>query len=192
MYLLRTRLVVFCCGLIRPMWGSVNPVNTKHLYNICTTLDQRRRRWADVVQMLYKCFVFAGKLAIVCSYEAWYLDTVYFLLHVLEKHETWTWWPHYFCKVYRYACNHSKSLMNISSSHFCINQIFYIYYVCYPDYDIFIAQIGYWTTVDLMLGQRQRRHTNIKSTMGPVLAGYICMQPITATTVLHLVFFPYH
>ena len=23
-------------------------------------LDQRRRRWADVVQMLYKCFVFAG------------------------------------------------------------------------------------------------------------------------------------
>ena len=35
------------------------PVNTKHLYNICTTLAQRRRRWADVVQMLYKCFVFA-------------------------------------------------------------------------------------------------------------------------------------
>ena len=23
-------------------------------------LDQRRRRWADVVQMLYKCFLFAG------------------------------------------------------------------------------------------------------------------------------------
>ena len=23
-------------------------------------LDQRRRRWAGVVQMLYKCFVFAG------------------------------------------------------------------------------------------------------------------------------------
>ena len=23
-------------------------------------LDQRRRRWADVVQMLFKCFVFAG------------------------------------------------------------------------------------------------------------------------------------
>ena len=36
------------------------PANTKHLYNICTKLDQRRRRWADVVQMLYKCFVFAG------------------------------------------------------------------------------------------------------------------------------------
>ena len=25
-------------------------------------LEQRRRRWADVVQMLYKCFVFAGLL----------------------------------------------------------------------------------------------------------------------------------
>ena len=34
--------------------------STKHLYNICTMVDQRRRCWADVVQMLYKCFVFAG------------------------------------------------------------------------------------------------------------------------------------
>ena len=34
----------------------------KHLYNICTMLDQRRRRWAGVAQMLYKCFVFAGVL----------------------------------------------------------------------------------------------------------------------------------
>ena len=33
---------------------------TKHLFHICTMLDQRRRRWANVVQMLYKCFVFAG------------------------------------------------------------------------------------------------------------------------------------
>ena len=36
------------------------PANTKHLYNICTMPDQRRRRWADVVQMLFKCFVFSG------------------------------------------------------------------------------------------------------------------------------------
>ena len=36
------------------------PVHAKHLYIICTMLDQRRRRYADVVQMLYKCFVFAG------------------------------------------------------------------------------------------------------------------------------------
>ena len=43
---------------------SVNPitVNTKHLYNTCTMFVQRRRRWADVVHMLYKCFVFAGIL----------------------------------------------------------------------------------------------------------------------------------
>ena len=42
-------------------WTS-NPLsaNTKHVYNICTMLDQRRRRWADVLQILYKCFVFAG------------------------------------------------------------------------------------------------------------------------------------
>ena len=36
------------------------PVNTKHLYNICTMLDQRLGRLNDVVQMLCKCFVFAG------------------------------------------------------------------------------------------------------------------------------------
>ena len=30
--------------------GSTPPVNKKkHLYNICTMLDQRRRRWAEVV-----------------------------------------------------------------------------------------------------------------------------------------------
>ena len=34
--------------------------NTYDLYTICTMLDQRRRRWADVVQMVCKCFVFAG------------------------------------------------------------------------------------------------------------------------------------
>ena len=39
-------------------------VNTKHLENTCTMLDQRRRRWADVVQMLYKCFVFGGMASI--------------------------------------------------------------------------------------------------------------------------------
>ena len=39
--------------------GTVS-ANTKHLYNICTMLVQRRRRWADVVQILYKCFVFTG------------------------------------------------------------------------------------------------------------------------------------
>ena len=32
-------------------------VNTKHLYNICTTSAQRLRRWSDVIQMLYKRFV---------------------------------------------------------------------------------------------------------------------------------------
>ena len=53
-------LIAVCCVGIK--CDLQNPVNTKHLYNICTMLDQRRRRWADVVQMLYKCFVFAGKV----------------------------------------------------------------------------------------------------------------------------------
>ena len=45
-------------------WGggglSLHPVSTKHLYDISTMSDQRRRRWTDIVQMLYKYFVFAG------------------------------------------------------------------------------------------------------------------------------------
>ena len=28
--------------------------------NIYTMLDKSRKRWADIVYMLYKCFVFAG------------------------------------------------------------------------------------------------------------------------------------
>ena len=65
-----------------------NPVNTKYLYDICTMLDQRRRRWADVVQMLYTCFVFAGKTG---RYE----------LHQNNESpqfpwlHTWIWWMIY-------------------------------------------------------------------------------------------------
>ena len=39
---------------------DVFQANAKHLHSIYTMLDQRRRRWAEVVQMLCKCFVFAG------------------------------------------------------------------------------------------------------------------------------------
>ena len=46
-------------------------MNAKHLYNICTLLDQRRRRWADVVQMLYTCFVFAGLCGPHIGIAAW-------------------------------------------------------------------------------------------------------------------------
>ena len=34
--------------------------NTKHLYDICTTSAQNFRRWSNIVQMLYKYFLFAG------------------------------------------------------------------------------------------------------------------------------------
>ena len=37
-----------------------HPSEHKHLYNICTTSAQRLRRWSNIVQMLYKCFVFTG------------------------------------------------------------------------------------------------------------------------------------
>ena len=37
-----------------------HPSEQKTFVNICTMLVQRRRRWTNIVQMLYKCFVFAG------------------------------------------------------------------------------------------------------------------------------------
>ena len=39
---------------------KIHTLNAKHLYYICTTSHQRRRRWGDVVQMLYRCFVLMG------------------------------------------------------------------------------------------------------------------------------------
>ena len=33
--------------------GSAHRANTKHLYNICTMLAQRLRRWANIVQKFY-------------------------------------------------------------------------------------------------------------------------------------------
>ena len=43
---------------------SIVPVITKHLYNICTMSVQRLRRWSNIVQMLYKCFVFTVVMAL--------------------------------------------------------------------------------------------------------------------------------
>ena len=40
---------------------KARPVNTKHLNSIYTMLDKGRRGWGDVVQMLYRYFVFAGR-----------------------------------------------------------------------------------------------------------------------------------
>ena len=37
--------------------GITFPVKTKHLYNICTKLDQRWRRWADVLKMWCRCYL---------------------------------------------------------------------------------------------------------------------------------------
>ena len=55
---------------------EIFPANTKHLYNICTTSAQRLRRWSDIVQMLYKCFVFAGVGPIPGSVSQWLVSGI--------------------------------------------------------------------------------------------------------------------
>ena len=63
---------------------SGQTANTKHLYNICTMLVQRRRRWADVVQMLYKCFVFAGQADLLgCRSRS---KTLWYHYHFQDNH----------------------------------------------------------------------------------------------------------
>ena len=57
--------------------GTGIPANTKHLYNICTMLDQRRRRWADVVHILYKWSMFAGMV-----------DTIDMTLYIIKSPRT--------------------------------------------------------------------------------------------------------
>ena len=53
---------------LQPLPGKVyqaddeDSANTKHLYNICTMLGQRRRRWADVVQNI--CITFVRNICI--------------------------------------------------------------------------------------------------------------------------------
>ena len=42
--------------------------NTKHSYNMCTTPAQRLRRWSNIVQMSYKCFVPAGEATGILSF----------------------------------------------------------------------------------------------------------------------------
>ena len=43
------------------VYVRATPQQTQNIcITFCTMLDQRRRPWADVEQMLYKCFVFAG------------------------------------------------------------------------------------------------------------------------------------
>ena len=39
---------------------SAVPANTKYLYTICILSAQRLRRWSNIVQMVYKYFVFTG------------------------------------------------------------------------------------------------------------------------------------
>ena len=60
-------------------------VNTKHLYNICTMLVQRRRRCADILHMLYKGFVFAGIGPMSSSSAKWkkLKPAMFFMLIIL-------------------------------------------------------------------------------------------------------------
>ena len=88
---------------------AATPANTKHLYNICTTSAQRLRRWSNIVQMLYKCFVLTGtdvclSITISTKMTKWLSNFLYRSLpSCWWRHVTWygqhdvrwgdhTWW----------------------------------------------------------------------------------------------------
>ena len=74
------------CDRLSVSSTHIYPVNTKHLYNIYTMLDQRRRRWADVVYMLYKWSVLAGYVHLHSSVKPKYSNCL------LEKWELIVFW----------------------------------------------------------------------------------------------------
>ena len=82
-----------------------NPANTKHiiLYNICTMLAQWRIRWSNVVQMLFKCFVFAEKL----------------IRYIEVKNIAWIVHPSWFIKIFQcfnpYSAGTDFSRQNLTS-----------------------------------------------------------------------------
>ena len=40
----------------------INPANTQHLQSVCTASAQRIKRWSNIVQMVYRCFVYTGNI----------------------------------------------------------------------------------------------------------------------------------
>ena len=42
------------------MCTTARPSKKNHLYNICTASAQGLRCWSNIVQIVYKCFVFTG------------------------------------------------------------------------------------------------------------------------------------
>ena len=74
---------------VATLWSRDHPANTKHLHNICTKVDQCRRRWADVLQLFYKCFVFAvmpsARISIMGHIKVWgNFNLVIMVAHVLH------------------------------------------------------------------------------------------------------------
>ena len=51
------------------LYGRPVPAHTKH----CIAFMQCFRRWSNIVEMLYKCFVFAGTAGLVFSYKLRYI-----------------------------------------------------------------------------------------------------------------------
>ena len=59
----------------RPNCHSPNKLK-KHCYNICTTSAQRLRRCSNIVQILYKCFVFTGSTLNIHHIHCCFLTTL--------------------------------------------------------------------------------------------------------------------
>ena len=64
-------------GTVENLRAPTVPANTKHLYNICTTSAQRLRHWSNIVQMLYKYFVFTGVIRFIILNNIIYLNIIY-------------------------------------------------------------------------------------------------------------------
>ena len=61
----------------------INGINYRYI--LCSMLGQSRRRWGDVVQMLCKCFVFAGivncEKFVLQNFLDWYFRITLYLFN---------------------------------------------------------------------------------------------------------------
>ena len=135
--------------------GWTIPANTKHLYNICTT---SAHRWSNIVQMLYKCFVFAGSSL---------LEAAGYLRACLS---TCSWWtcacPRTEAAVVRVITHRRLANMTVITRTLSL----VITWITATQHNgrgaahrgnLTPANTSRWANVVLMLGQRRKRWTNI-------------------------------
>ena len=116
---------------LKQHWFNTYPASARYLYNICTILDQRLRRWSNIVRILYdqrlrrwsnivhilyKCFVFTSLCFLVCCS----CITCMVHLHVQLDHY-WKRWPKLWKTLLWFSCvSHRNTRKVLPAEQVCV------------------------------------------------------------------------